>query len=82
MCYARSILPGCKSSYLHFERSTLERWYAVSFCLVPIQLLSILAALLCSNHVTFRWGKGMMPKAYRLDVNTMAVIVDNYAKCV
>jgi hypothetical protein len=37
---------------------------------------------LCSNHVTYRFGKGMMPKAYRLSMNSMAVIMDNYAKFV
>lgn len=79
-CYSRSVLPGCKNSYLKFEKMTLERWYAVAFGIVPFQLLAILAALLCSNHVTYRWGKGMMPKAYRLDMSSMALIMDNYAK--
>ncbi|KAH8109513.1 hypothetical protein DFH11DRAFT_1861250 [Phellopilus nigrolimitatus] len=78
-CYARSILPGCKSPYLKFERNALERWYSVAFGIVPFQILAILAALLCSNHVTYRFGKGMMPKAYRLSMNSMAVIMDNYA---
>ncbi|KAL5529824.1 hypothetical protein ACEPAF_6081 [Sanghuangporus sanghuang] len=78
-CYARSVLPGCKNPYLKFERMALGRWYAVAFGLVPVQLLAILAALLCSNHVTYRWGKGMMPKAYRLDMSSMALIIDNYA---
>lgn len=40
------------------------------------------AGLLCSNHVTYRFGKGMMPKAYRLSMNSMALIMDNYAKFV
>lgn len=79
-CYSRSVLPGCKNAYIKFERSTLERWYTVAFSLVPVQLLAILSALLCSNHVTYRWGKGMMPKAYRLNVNAMALIMDSYAK--
>ncbi|THH04983.1 hypothetical protein EW145_g5127 [Phellinidium pouzarii] len=79
LCYARSLLPGCKSPFLHFERTALERWYAVAFGIVPFQLIAILAALLCSNHVTFRFGKGMMPKAYRLSMNSMAIIMDNYA---
>jgi len=39
----------------------------------------IITGLLCSNHITFRFGKGMMPKAYRLSMNSMAVIMDNYA---
>ena len=76
------MLPGCKAPYLKFERVALERWYAVAFALVPVQIGAILAALLCANHVTYRFGKGMTPKAYRLSVGAMAVIMDNYAKCV
>ncbi|KAI0789373.1 tetraspanin Tsp2, partial [Abortiporus biennis] len=78
-CYARSNLPGCKGPYLKFERNVLERWYTVVFSLVPAQLAVMVAGLLCSNHVTYRFGKGMMPKAYRLNMNSMAVIMDNYA---
>lgn len=79
-CYARSILPGCKNDYLKFEKKVLEWWYIVAFSIVPVHIASIFAALLCSNHVTYRFGKGMMPKAYRLSMNSMAVIMDNYAK--
>ncbi|KAH9854490.1 tetraspanin Tsp2 [Lenzites betulinus] len=78
-CYARSLLPGCKGPYIQFERTVLERWYAVVFGVVPVQIGIMVAALLCSNHVTYRFGKGMMPKAYRLNMNSMAVIMDNYA---
>ncbi|TBU25866.1 tetraspanin Tsp2 [Dichomitus squalens] len=78
-CYARSLLPGCKGPYIQFERVILERWYTVVFSVVPVQLFIMVAALLCSNHVTYRFGKGMMPKAYRLNMNSMAVIMDNYA---
>ncbi|KAJ7721766.1 hypothetical protein B0H16DRAFT_1601729, partial [Mycena metata] len=38
------------------------------------------AGLLCSNHVTYRFGKGMMPKAYRLSREAMAVIMEQYAR--
>ncbi|KAH9486004.1 hypothetical protein JR316_0000067 [Psilocybe cubensis] len=78
-CYARSILPGCKLPYLDFERFVLKRWYAAAFVLVPFQLAVMVAGLLCSNHVTYRFGKGMMPEAYRLNMSTMAVIMENYA---
>jgi len=78
-CYARSSLPGCKGPYIKFEKNVLERWYTVIFSLVAPQLLVMVAGLLCSNHVTYRFGKGMMPKAYRLNMNSMAVIMDNYA---
>ncbi|KAJ6516397.1 hypothetical protein C8R45DRAFT_959995 [Mycena sanguinolenta] len=78
-CYSRSLLPGCKKPYLDFERLVLKRWYIASFGLVPIHIGVIVAGLLCSNHVTYRFGKGMTPKAYRLSMNSMAVIMDNYA---
>ncbi|KAJ7179592.1 hypothetical protein C8R46DRAFT_1074185 [Mycena filopes] len=78
-CYARSILPGCKAEYFKFEKIVLQRWYIASFGLVPIHIGIIVAGLLCSNHVTYRFGKGMTPKAYRLSMASMAVIMDNYA---
>ena len=42
----------------------------------------MVAGLLCSNHVTYRFGKGMMPKAYRLSMASMAIIMENYARWV
>ena len=81
-CYARSQLPGCKGPYIRFQRFLLKRWYIASFGLVPVQLGTIIVALLCSNHVTYRFGKGMMPKEYRLNQESMAIIMENYAKYV
>ncbi|KAG1742662.1 uncharacterized protein EDB91DRAFT_1127378 [Suillus paluster] len=78
-CYARSVLPGCKEAYVNFEKHALTIWYTIAFALVPLQLVIMLTGLLCSNHVTYRFGKGMMPKAYRLSTESMAVIMDNYA---
>jgi len=63
-----------------FERLVLERWYTIVFGLVPFQIGVIVAGLLCYNHITYRFGKGMMPKAYRLSMNSMAVIMDSYAR--
>ena len=81
-CYSRTILPGCKGPYLNFQRNLLGLWYKVVFFLVPVQIFVMASGLLCSNHITYRFGKGMMPEAYRLNMNTMAVIMDNYAKYV
>ena len=81
-CYARSTLLGCKGPYLHFEKNLLLRWYKIVFALVPPQILIMVAGLLCSNNITYRFGKGMMPEAYRLNVGSMAVIMGNYAKYV
>jgi hypothetical protein len=57
----------------------LTRWYTVAFVIIPFHILIMVAALMCSNHVTYRFGKGMMPKAYRLSLNSLAIIMDNYA---
>ncbi|KAJ7732409.1 hypothetical protein B0H16DRAFT_1328744 [Mycena metata] len=78
-CYSRSILPGCKQQFLEFQEKALTRWYIVSFGLVPVHIAIMAAGLLCSNHVTYRFGKGMMPKAYRLSREAMAVIMEQYA---
>lgn len=78
-CYARSILPGCKRDYIFWQREVLQRWYIVAFSIVPVHLGVMIAALLCSNHITYRFGKGMMPKRYRLSVGSMAVIMEQYA---
>ncbi|KAJ7148519.1 tetraspanin Tsp2 family [Mycena crocata] len=78
-CYARSILPGCKAPFLRFERHVLRRWFITVFSLAAFHIGVIVAALLCSNHVTYRFGKGMMPKAYRLNAESVAVIMDSYA---
>ncbi|KAF8706307.1 hypothetical protein AX14_013806 [Amanita brunnescens Koide BX004] len=78
-CYSRTVLPGCKAAYLAFERVALKKFYAAVFGLSGVQILIMVAGLLCSNHVTYRFGKGMMPKAYRLSLNSMAIIMDQYA---
>jgi len=78
-CYARSILPGCKLPYLDYQREILRVMYTIIFAIVPAQLFTMVIALMCSNHVTYRFGKGMMPAAYRLDMNSMAVIMDQHA---
>ncbi|KAF9052092.1 hypothetical protein BJ165DRAFT_1340331 [Panaeolus papilionaceus] len=79
-CYARSTLVGCKAPYITFERRALEKWYSVVFGLVPVQLGVMVTALLCSNHVTYRFGKGMMPERYRLSEGVVGVIMERYAE--
>ncbi|PPR03473.1 hypothetical protein CVT26_007879 [Gymnopilus dilepis] len=78
-CYARTVLPGCKGLYLDFERFILKRWYAAAFILVPVHIGVIVAGLMCSNHINYRFGRGMMPERYRLNLTTMAAIMENYA---
>ncbi|KAJ7446654.1 hypothetical protein B0H11DRAFT_1745592 [Mycena galericulata] len=78
-CYARTTLPGCKAPFLAFERRVLRRWYVVVFGAAGWNICTIVAALLCSDHVTYRFGKGMMPERYRLDEGSVAIIMDGYA---
>jgi Tetraspanin family len=68
-CYARSPLPGCRGPLLRFESDTLFSAAATVFSLVPLHLTNILVGLLCANHVTRRFGKGITPARYRLTVN-------------
>ncbi|KAJ7068986.1 tetraspanin Tsp2 family [Mycena belliarum] len=75
-CYPRTSLPGCKGKLYRFERANLALIWSTVFSLVPLHLLNVLVALLCANHVTETFGKGITPKRYRLtkvDVQADAV---------
>ncbi|KAI0298107.1 Tetraspanin family-domain-containing protein, partial [Multifurca ochricompacta] len=67
-CYARSPLPGCHGPLMRFERETLSSAAWTVFSLVPLHLANIFVGLLCANHVTHRFGKGITPARYRLSV--------------
>ncbi|CAE6492940.1 unnamed protein product [Rhizoctonia solani] len=68
VCFPRSPLPGCKSRLIRFERTSLGRYYTWTFSLVPLHILNIITALLCSNHVNRLFGKGLTPWRYRLRI--------------
>jgi hypothetical protein len=65
-CYARAPLPGCKGKLLRFERAALQTVWTAAFIVVPLHLANIIVALLCANHVTRTFGKGIVPRRYRL----------------
>lgn len=65
-CYLRTPLPGCKGNLYRFERANLTTIWSVTFSLVLLHLFNIVAALLCANHLTTTFGKGITPKRYRL----------------
>ncbi|KAJ7119876.1 hypothetical protein C8R44DRAFT_789036 [Mycena epipterygia] len=65
-CYPRTALPGCKGKLFRFERANLAMVWSAAFSLVPLHLLNVLVALLCANHVTATFGKGITPRMYRL----------------
>jgi hypothetical protein len=71
-CYPRTPLPGCKGALYRFEARNLARMWGAVFSLVPLHLVNIIVALLCANHVNERFGKGIMPKKYRLNQTDLA----------
>lgn len=76
--YPRAALPGCKGRLYRFERANLALVWETVFSLVPLHLLNVLVALLCANHVTERFGRGVTPKEYRLtgvDVQAVAEMI-------
>jgi hypothetical protein len=76
-CYPRTPLPGCKGSLYRFEAFNLARIWGAVFALVPLHLLNMVVALLCVNHVTVTFGRGIMPRRYRL---SQADLVDANAR--
>ena len=65
-CYPRTSLPGCKGKLFRVEKKMLEEIAAYAFLVVPVHLFNICIGLLCSNHVNRTFGKGLMPRTYRL----------------
>jgi len=56
----------------------LELWYEVAFGLEPLHIAVIMNGLRCSIHVVYRSEKATMAKAYRLSMNGMAFVMDDY----
>ncbi|KAJ7162934.1 tetraspanin Tsp2 family [Mycena filopes] len=65
-CFPRTALPGCKGKLFRFERANLALVWSTVFSLVPLHLGNVLVALVCANHVTERFGRGVTPQGYRL----------------
>ena len=65
-CYLRAPLPGCKRNLYDFEHQNLSRIWRAAFALVPLHMFNLVVALLCANHITNTFGKGLTPKQYRL----------------
>jgi hypothetical protein len=65
-CYPRTNLPGCKGKLYRFEKENLGKVWRWAFGIVAVHLVNVVVGLLCSEHVTKRFGKGIMPKRYRL----------------
>jgi hypothetical protein len=65
-CYLRAPLPGCKRNLYDFEHQNLLKIWRTAFALVPLHMVNLVVALLCANHMTNTFGKGITPKQYRL----------------
>ncbi|KAK0201526.1 tetraspanin Tsp2 family [Desarmillaria ectypa] len=65
-CYARTALSGCKGKLYRFEHKNLGTIWSATFAFVFLHLINIAVALLCSNHVTKTFRKGITPRQYRL----------------
>jgi hypothetical protein len=50
-CYPRTPLAGCKARWTIFEEKALRSFARAAFSTVPIHLINIVIALICSNHV-------------------------------
>lgn len=75
-CYPLSALPGCRAPLAAFERGALGAVCRAVFALfVPLHLANVFAALLCANHVSRRFGKGVTPARYRLTRDDVAEIL-------
>lgn len=68
-CYLRTPLPGCKGGLFKFEKINLRMIWRATFSLAPLHLINMVVALLSANHVTYVFGKRVIPKQYRLSPN-------------
>lgn len=65
-CFIRASIPGCRNALYKFELANLTTIWKLAFIIVGLHILNMVVSLLCSNHVTNRFGKGLTPKKYRL----------------
>ncbi|KAH7928763.1 hypothetical protein BV22DRAFT_1058240 [Leucogyrophana mollusca] len=79
-CYARTALPGCKGKLYRVEQKQLVGAWGVAFAVAPLHLVVMVVALLCANHVTRTFGKGVMPREYWLTVADVRADAERVAK--
>ncbi|KAI8981975.1 Tetraspanin family-domain-containing protein [Mycotypha africana] len=73
-CFPRTLLPGCRYKYQQLTKEMLTWTYIVAFSMVPVHVLVMISALLCSNHINRTFGKGLPPKLYRLDYQGIVAV--------
>ena len=52
--------------------------WSTAFSLVPLHILVICLSLLCSNHITETFGKGIVPKKYRLGLGDVKLAAESF----
>ena len=77
-CFPGTTLPGCKAKLYLFEKQNLKMVWSTAFSLVPLHILVICLSLLCSNHITETFGKGIMPKKYRLGFGDVKLAAESF----
>jgi hypothetical protein len=75
-CYPRTSLPGCKGKLYRFERGNLGMIWSTTFPLAGLHIINIVVAMLCANHMTRTFGKGITPAQYRLSSNDVRADAD------
>ncbi|KAI1311600.1 hypothetical protein EDD11_003340 [Mortierella claussenii] len=65
-CFPRAPLPACEDLFLQYQQDLLSNTSSAAFTIVPIQLLVMIVALLCSNHIDnlYRSNNPITPKVY------------------
>ncbi|KAL0139327.1 hypothetical protein V8B55DRAFT_1522951 [Mucor lusitanicus] len=76
-CYPRTLYPGCKYKYQNLTVNALRITWTVAFSMIPVHLLVLFSALLCSNHVNEKFGKGLPPKLYHVDYKEIMAATPN-----
>ncbi|KAG0048961.1 hypothetical protein BGZ83_006171 [Gryganskiella cystojenkinii] len=65
-CFPRAPLPSCENLFLQYQQELLSNTSSAAFILLPVQLLVMVVALLCSNHIDrlYRTAHPITPKLY------------------
>ncbi|KAI7825994.1 Tetraspanin family-domain-containing protein [Gamsiella multidivaricata] len=65
-CFPRAPLPSCESVFLQYQQDFLSSTSSAAFIILPLQLLVMIVALLCSNHIDnlYRSANPVIPKLY------------------
>ncbi len=70
-CYVRAPVAGCRNALYDFEYRNLTIVWKVAFLLAGLHIVNVVVTLLCSNHITNSFGKGLTPPRYRLNAEDL-----------